>query len=194
MRTAQELHRHLCSSGKSSVIWCVSCLIHGCSLTCLSPRALHLPLLHLPILPHTENTQYILYISKLPQSTSCAIKNRSGVKTCRVADTRATQLPHFNHTKCRQLRWKTGSTQRPPRPNWVPMSATSETERSIRCFDASKYETSGAAQQGPKVRSFFDASWASDPGAGSSEVNEQFPVSKLSAESCLILVFFTYSK
>ena len=27
---------------KNLVIWCVPCLIHGC-LTCLSPRALHLP-------------------------------------------------------------------------------------------------------------------------------------------------------
>ena len=40
-----------------------------------------------------ENTQYISLISKLPQSTSCAIKKQSGVRTCRVADTRAPQLP-----------------------------------------------------------------------------------------------------
>ena len=42
---------------------------------------------------NSENTQYITYITKLPQSTSCAIKNDSGVKTCRGAETRAQQLP-----------------------------------------------------------------------------------------------------
>ena len=73
----------------SLVIWCVTCLIHGCSLTRLPP--LPLPLLHLPIQPHNENTQYIPHISKLTQSTSSAIKNQSGVKTCRVAETRAQQ-------------------------------------------------------------------------------------------------------
>ena len=46
-----------------------------------------------PILPHNENTQYILHTSMLTQSTSCATKNQSGVKTCRVADTRVRQLP-----------------------------------------------------------------------------------------------------
>ena len=44
---------------------------------------------------HTTNTQYIPHISKLLRLTSCAIKNHSGVKTCRVAETRAQQLPHF---------------------------------------------------------------------------------------------------
>ena len=89
-RLAQELHCHLCAPEKSLVIWCVACLILGC-LTCLSPRASLLLLLR-PFLPHTENTQYITHISKLRQSTSCAIKNHSGVKTCRVAETRALQL------------------------------------------------------------------------------------------------------
>ena len=41
-----------------------------------------LPLRH----KNTKNTQYITHISKLSQSTSCDIKNHSGVKTCRVAD------------------------------------------------------------------------------------------------------------
>ena len=58
-----------------------------------APHPWALPLLHLPILPHSENTQYIQNISKLPQLTSCAIKNHSGVKTCRAAETRAPQLP-----------------------------------------------------------------------------------------------------
>ena len=118
MRLAQELHRHLCALEKNLVIWCVSCLIHGCSLTCLSPRALHL--LHsLFLLRHkntqhnrysksnTENTQYIPHISKLPQSTSCAIKNHSGVKTCRVAEPRAPQLPQVMSP--RSLRLSQGS-------------------------------------------------------------------------------------
>ena len=38
----------------SLVIWCVTCLIHGCSLTRLPPWALLL--LYLPVLPHNENT------------------------------------------------------------------------------------------------------------------------------------------
>ena len=41
---------------------------------------------HLPIQPHNKNAQYIHHISKLIQSTSCAIKNHSGVKTCRMAE------------------------------------------------------------------------------------------------------------
>ena len=45
---------------------------------------------------NSENTQYITHISKLPQSTSCAIKNNSGAKTCRVAETRAPQLSQKN--------------------------------------------------------------------------------------------------
>ena len=80
----------------SVVIWCDPCLIHGCSLRRLPPWAP--PLLHLPIPPHTENTQYIPHISKLPQSTCWPIKNHSGVKTCRVAETRAPQL-HMKWTE-----------------------------------------------------------------------------------------------
>ena len=109
-RLAQELHCHLCALEKSLVIWCVTCLILGCSLTCLSPRALHLP--HSPFLlrhhntqqdrynkSNSENTRYIPHISKLPQSTSCAIENHSGVQTCRVAETRAPQLPQVMSPK-----------------------------------------------------------------------------------------------
>ena len=57
----------------------------------LSPRAL--PLLHPPFLPQNENTQYIPHISKLHWLTSCAIKNHSGVKTCRVAGNPRTTTP-----------------------------------------------------------------------------------------------------
>ena len=78
-------------SKTSVVIWCVACLIHDCSLTRLPPRAP--PILHLLILPHNEN------ISKLPRLTSCAIKIHSGVKTCRVAETRARQLPQVMVSK-----------------------------------------------------------------------------------------------
>ena len=44
---------------------------------------------------YSKSTQYIMHISMLSQSTSSAIKNHSGVKTCRVADTRARLLPHI---------------------------------------------------------------------------------------------------
>ena len=43
----------------------------------------------------SKNTQYVMHISMLFQSTSSAIKNHSGVKTCRVAETRARQHPQF---------------------------------------------------------------------------------------------------
>ena len=38
-------------------------------------------------------SQYISHMSKLCLSTSCAIKNHSGVRTCRVAETRGQQFP-----------------------------------------------------------------------------------------------------
>ena len=62
-------------SEKSLVIQCVTCLNLGCSVTRLLPWAL--PLLHLSIQPHSENTRYITHISKLPRLTSCAIENHS---------------------------------------------------------------------------------------------------------------------
>ena len=40
-------------------------------------------------------TQYNMHISKLLWSTSCTIKNHTGLKTCLVADTRAQQLPQL---------------------------------------------------------------------------------------------------
>ena len=88
---------------KESVIW--TCLTLCCSLTCRSPRA-HLLSHSLFLLPrhqnthynrdntiYSKNTQYIINPSKTFQSTSGAIKNHSGVKTCRVAETRAKNCP-----------------------------------------------------------------------------------------------------
>ena len=49
-----------------------------CERVVLGKGAL-LPLLHLPVIPHNENTQYIPHISKLPWLTSYAMKNQSGV-------------------------------------------------------------------------------------------------------------------
>ena len=51
----------------------------------------------------SKNTQYIMHISMLSQSTSSAIKNHSGVKTCRVAETRARQLPQVMSPKSLRL-------------------------------------------------------------------------------------------
>ena len=90
---------------KSSVIWCRTCLFRCCSRTFRSPRAHHL--LHsLFLLPrhqntqhnrdnknNSKNTQYIMHISRLSQSASSAIKNHSGVKTCRVAENPTTTTP-----------------------------------------------------------------------------------------------------
>ena len=114
------LQCHLCAPENSSVIWCCTCLILVGCLTCLSPRALHLPhsLFLAPRHKNTqhnrhnminsENTQYIMHIPNLPQWTSCAIKNHSGLKTCRVAETRARQLPHLRATQ-----GHSGSTSNP---------------------------------------------------------------------------------
>ena len=104
----------------SLVIWCVSSLTVCCSLTCRLPRAHHLlhSLFRLPRHQNTqhnrynknnsENTKYITHVSKLSQSTSSAIKNHSGVKTCRVAETRARQLPQVMCPKSLRLSqgWK----------------------------------------------------------------------------------------
>ena len=97
------LQCHLCAPEKSLVIWCCTCLTLCCFLTCRVPRTPHLPhSLFLLLQQNTQhnwdntiyskNTQYVMHISKLSQSTSNAIKNHSGVKTCRVAETRARQL------------------------------------------------------------------------------------------------------
>ena len=82
-----------------------TCLTLCCSLTCRSPRAHLLP--HSLFLQprhqntrynrdntiYSKNTQYIINLSKTSQSTSGAIKNHSGVKPCRVAETRAKHSP-----------------------------------------------------------------------------------------------------
>ena len=103
--TRSRIAFHHCAPEESLVIWCVACLILCCSLTCRLQRYHHLPY-SLFLLPrhkntqhnrynmiNSESTQYITHISKLSQSTSCAIKNHSGGKTCRVAETRERQLP-----------------------------------------------------------------------------------------------------
>ena len=56
---------------------------------------------------HTTRTLlYILNISKVTRSTSYAIKSHSGVKNCRVAETRAQQLPQVMSPKnLRPSRW-----------------------------------------------------------------------------------------
>ena len=81
-----------------------TCLTFCCSLTCRSPRADLLPhsLFFLPRHQNTlynrdntvtsKNNQYTINLSKKSRSKSGAIKN-SGVKTCRVAETRAKHSP-----------------------------------------------------------------------------------------------------
>ena len=73
----------------SVAIWCVTCLIQGCSLPRLLPWAL--PLRHPPILPRNENAQCMSHIFKPTQSTSGAIRNHFGMKTWRMSETRAQQ-------------------------------------------------------------------------------------------------------
>ena len=79
MRLAQELLCHLCSLKQVLS----SGVTHVSSTVVLSRAFLHehFLFLHLPVLPHTENIQYIPHISKLRQSTSFAVKNHSGVKS-----------------------------------------------------------------------------------------------------------------
>ena len=99
MRLAQELHCHLCAPEQVLS----SGVTHVSSMVVLSRAFLHEHFFffftYLSYLPHNENTQYIPHISKLPQSTSCAIKNHSGVKICTVAETRAQQLPQVMSPK-----------------------------------------------------------------------------------------------
>ena len=76
---------------------------HVSSMVVLSRAFLHEYFLFFTYPAHNENTQNIPHISKLLRLTRCAIKNHSGVKTCRVADTRAQQLPHTQLRK--QKRW-----------------------------------------------------------------------------------------
>ena len=115
MRLAQELHCHLCAPEKSLVFWSDPCLIHGWSLshlpcaTSTSSSSFTLPsttqehaarsVQHV----HFQNTPYIPDISKLLHSTSCAIKNHSGMKTWRVVETRARQLPQVMRTESLRL-------------------------------------------------------------------------------------------
>ena len=52
---------------------------------------------------NSKNTQYIINLSKTSHSTSGAIKNHSGVKTCRVAELRAKRSPQFMSPKSLRL-------------------------------------------------------------------------------------------
>ena len=109
------LQCHLCAPEKSLVFWSDPCLTLSCSRTCRLPRAHHLPrsfsrlpqhknMLHKRYnMIHSKNTQHIMHISRLSQLTSSAIKNRSGVKTYKVAGTRARQLPRSGSEKQHQL-------------------------------------------------------------------------------------------
>ena len=81
---------------KNLVIWCH---ILGC-LTCVSPRALHLP--HSLFLLRHKNTQHNRYNKSNSENTSStrnAIKDQSVVTNSRLAETRATQLPQVMKTK-----------------------------------------------------------------------------------------------
>ena len=91
MRLAQELDCHLCAPKQVLS----SCVTHVSSMVVLSRAFFHEHFLFFTYLSyHTTRTlNTIPHISKLPRLTSCAIKNHSGVKTCRVAETRARQLP-----------------------------------------------------------------------------------------------------
>ena len=73
-------------------LWCVTCLILGCSLAHLSPWAFLLP--HLTY-PTTQQEHFCTSwtSSRSPGSTSYAIKNLSGVKNCRVAEPPRTTTP-----------------------------------------------------------------------------------------------------
>ena len=96
-----------------------TCLTLCCSLTCRVPRTHDLPhsLFLLPRHKNTQHnrdnmiiskkTQYIMNFTRLSQSTSSAIKDHSGVKTCRVAETRARLLPQVMSP--RSLRLSRGS-------------------------------------------------------------------------------------
>ena len=90
---------------KDLFIWCRTCLTLCCSLTCRLPRAHHLPhSLFLPPLHKntqhnrfnmvtSKNTRCITHISRLPQSTSSAIKNHSDVKTMQSGGNPRTTTP-----------------------------------------------------------------------------------------------------
>ena len=118
-RLAQELHNIFVRLKR------ICHLVRTClTLTCRIPRAHHLP--HsLFLQPRHQNTQHnrdntiiskntqdIMNFSRLSQSTSSAIKNQSGVKTCRVAETRARLLPQvmspksFRLSRDRRLSWR----------------------------------------------------------------------------------------
>ena len=90
-----------------------TCLTRCCFLTCRLPRARPLPhsLFLLPRHKNTQHDRFNMIISKNTQSTSSAIRNHSGVKTCRVAETRGRHLPQVMSP--RSLRLSQGSKNIP---------------------------------------------------------------------------------
>ena len=82
-----------------------TCLTLCCSLTCRAPRAPHLPHSLFLLPPHkntqhnrdnriiSKNTQYIMHISMLSQSTSSAIKNHSGGEYLQIGGNPRTTTP-----------------------------------------------------------------------------------------------------
>ena len=113
-RLAQELHNILVRLKRICHL-VRTCLTLCCSLTFRLPRAHNLP--HsLFLLPRHQNTQHnrdnaiiskntqdIMNFSRISQLTSSATKNHSGVKTCRVVEPRARQLPQFMSPKSLRL-------------------------------------------------------------------------------------------
>ena len=98
---------------KESVIWSA----HVSPVVALSPTVYHEHIIfliqHFFLLRHqnahynrdntiiSKNTQYIMLISMLSQPTSSAIKNHSGVKTCRGGNPRNTTPTHEDETSWR---------------------------------------------------------------------------------------------
>ena len=105
---AQELQCHLCALEKSLVIWCVSGLIHGCCLTCLSLRALHLP--HSLFLLRHKNTQHNRYKKSISENTQYITHTSPSSLSRQVAPSRIT------------LVWRTAEWRKPAHHNSHKMS------------------------------------------------------------------------
>ena len=98
-RPGQELHCHLCALEKSLVIWCYMShllLLSHLPFTTSASSSLF-TLLSTTTQEHHDQPprtpSYITHISKLPQLTSCAIKNHSFVKTLQSGGNPRTTTP-----------------------------------------------------------------------------------------------------